>query len=103
MSNLPKEVADALDAHAAIVDEFARDEDGDIIHSADFGDLWLVRVTYNTDFDGRPVDVTTVLELPQTLHGPFSTIEAANTWVQSYPDDTDVAEIDLVVMNKVRP
>jgi len=79
------------------------DEEGHIIHSADFGDLWLVRVTYHTDSDGKPVDVMTELDLPQTLHGPFDTIEEADRWVQSYPDSTDVAEVDLVVLNKVRP
>jgi len=83
--------------------DFSSDAESGIIHSADFGDLWLVQVTYSTDWDGRQVDVTKELVLPQTLHGPFDTIEEADRWVQTYPDDPDIADINLVVLNKVRP
>jgi len=82
--------------------ELPRDEDGHVITSAEFGEWVIVRVTYNTDPDGKPVaedDWTN-----QTLHGPFRDQEEAVAWMDDYcPDDTDIKEIETVVLNAVRP
>jgi hypothetical protein len=80
-----------------------RDEDGFVQTSASYGDLWHVRITYYTDFDGRKVDPGKE-ELPETFHGPFETQEEAVEWVEAYPDgDTDIEDIVVGVLNKVRP
>jgi hypothetical protein len=72
------------------------------VHSAEFGHQWLVKVEYNTEADGSQVLCNTTI-WPETLHGPFDTIEEAAAWMDSYPDDPDVVEVSVIVMNRVRP
>jgi hypothetical protein len=77
-----------------------RDEDG-IITSAEFGQAYFVRIFYNTDTEGAWVeegDWTNV-----TLHGEFLTEEEAAEWMNAYPDDTDVKDMDILTVNRVRP
>lgn len=78
-------------------------EDGNLNTSAEFGEAYLVRITYNTDPEGKWVDGT-IDDSNQTLHGPFETVAEGMAWIESYPDgDTDVADMDVIVINKVRP
>lgn len=80
-----------------------RDDDGFVVTSADFGQHYLVRISYNTDFDGRQIDPGKE-EYPQTFHGPFDSEAEAVEWMESYPDgDTDIAEMESIVANRVRP
>jgi hypothetical protein len=77
-------------------------EDGNLDTSASFGHLHLVRITYNTDPEGAWVDDADYGNV--TLHGPFETEDEAMAWMEAYPDgDTDVKDMDVVVINKVRP
>lgn len=82
------------------MNELPRDEFNVIITSADFGELWVVEIIYNTDPDGAWVDDDNFEN--RTLHGPFKDEAEANSWIEAYPEDTDVKEMDAVVMNKVR-
>jgi hypothetical protein len=79
-----------------------RDTEGDIVTSAQFGETWLVRIFYNTDPEGTWVeegDWTNV-----TLHGEFSSSEEAEAWLEAYPDgDKDVKDMDIILVNRVRP
>jgi hypothetical protein len=80
-----------------------RDEDGEVIVSAEFGEHYAVEVEYNTDFDGRRIDPGKE-DHPRTLHGPFTTQEEADKWAESYgPDSTDIHEVRVVPLNRVRP
>jgi hypothetical protein len=79
------------------------DEDGHIQTSAEYGETHLVRITYNTDPEGKWVDGT-IDASNQTLHGPFESKDEAESWIIAYPDgDTDVADMEIIVLNKVRP
>ena len=72
-----------------------------INHSAEFGEAYAVRITYNTDPDGAWVaedDHSNV-----TLHGTFDTRDEADEWMATYPDDKDVKDMDVIVINRVRP
>jgi hypothetical protein len=78
-------------------------EDGNLNTSAEFGVMYLVRITYNTDPEGKWVDAT-IDDSNQTLHGPFDTQDEGMSWIHSYPDgDTDVYDLEVIVFNKVRP
>ena len=80
-----------------------RDEDGFIVASAKFGETWIVRVEYNTDFDGRQIDPAKE-EYPCTFHGTFESEDEAVEWMDAFcPDDTDIHEATAMVMNRVRP
>lgn len=71
--------------------------------SAEYGQAWGVEITYHTDFDGRKIDPAKE-DHPRTLHGTFDTPEEASAWMDAYPDgDTDVEDMVLVVINRVRP
>lgn len=82
--------------------DLPRNEDGEIIFDARFGQCYAVRVTWNTDPEGVWVaedDWSNV-----TVHGTFDTKEEADEWLQAaFPDDTDVKDMDVVVINRVRP
>lgn len=78
-----------------------RDEDGHINCSAEFGETFAVRVTYNTDPDGKWVDDDDYSNF--TLHGPL-TEEEAEEWIEAYPDgDRDLKDMDVININRVRP
>lgn len=78
-------------------------EDLNLNTSAVFGVMYLVRITYNTAPDGTWVDGS-VDDSNQTLHGPFDNEADGMAWIESYPDgDTDVYDLEVIVMNKVRP
>jgi hypothetical protein len=81
-----------------------RDEDGEIINSASFGQRdWIVEITYHTDFDGRQIDPEKE-DHPRTLHGPFFNEAEAEAWMEAYPDgDTDIEDIIRYALNAVRP
>lgn len=59
-----------------------------------------VRVYWNTDGDGNPVDVETMdwesEHAPVTYYGEFDSVEEAEVWMNSNPtlDDTDVYEAE---------
>ena len=70
------------------------------VHSAVHGYAYLVEIEWNTDYDNRVIPEG---EPPaRTLHGPFDTPEEANEWLQTYPDDTDIHEMTVVVINRVK-
>lgn len=79
-----------------------KDKHGNIITSADFGISYMVCKEYNTDEQGEII-VTAREDVPKTYHGPFGTAEEAIEWLNAYPDDEDVTEMYVVVLNKVRP
>jgi hypothetical protein len=67
-------------------------------HSAVFGEAWLVEIEWNTDYENRRLPDH---EPPaRTLHGPFDTPEEATEWLHTYPDDPDIYEMTVVVINK---
>jgi hypothetical protein len=77
-------------------------EDGNLSTSAEFGVMWCVRVFYNTDPEGNWVEDDDYLNY--TLHGPFETEAEAGVFLQHFmEDDTDVKDMDVIVINKVRP
>ena len=78
-----------------------RDEDGEIITSASFGETHMVRIWCNTDFDGREIDPAKE-DYAETFHGPCSS-EEANEWMLAYPDDTNIHDMQVVALNKVKP
>jgi len=79
-----------------------RDEDGIITCSAEFGVLYAVRVTYNTDTEGNWVADDDYSNF--TLHGDFDSAEHAAVWMESYPDgDKDLKDMDVITINRVRP
>jgi len=80
-------------------------EDGHIVTSAAFGHGWLVEILYNTEADGAEVpEEVHERDLPRTLHGPFSSEEEAQSWMDAYPDgDTDIYDIRMSLINLVRP
>ena len=68
-----------------------------------FGHAYLVKVEYNTDYDGREIDPLKE-DYPVTLHGPFDTVEDATEWMDGWPDgDTELHEISVITMNRVAP
>jgi hypothetical protein len=78
-----------------------RDEDGFVITSASYGELWAVEIIYNTDPEGNWVDDDDYSN--RTLHGPLTRAEAEE-WMDAYPDeDRDLKDMNIVVMNAVRP
>lgn len=81
------------------------DEDGHIITSADFGECWHVKIEWNTDSDGNEIaeDDWEKFDESVTFHGPFDTPQLAADWANAYPDDTDVREMTVQVMNRVSP
>ena len=83
-------------------DTLPRNTEGDIVTSAEFGEAYLVRVTYNTDPEGNWVDDDNYDNV--TLHGPFDTEDEAMLWIEAYPDgDRDLKDIDVINFNRVRP
>jgi hypothetical protein len=79
-----------------------RDEFGFVNCSAEFGEMFAVRVTYNTDPDGNWVADDDYSNY--TLHGEFDSADLAAQWVEAYPDgDKDLKDIDVVTLNRVRP
>jgi hypothetical protein len=84
------------------INPLPRSDDGDIITSAEFGTLYAVRVTYNTDPEGVWVEFEDNSNF--TLHGGFDSRDEAESWLEAYPDgDKDVKDMDIIVMNRVRP
>jgi len=82
--------------------DLPRNSDGDIITSAEFGETHAVRITYNTDPDGKWVDFED--DSNQTLHGPFESEAEAMQWLEAYPDgDKDIKDMDIITINRVRP
>lgn len=80
-----------------------RDEDGHILTSAEYGECWVAKIEYNTDFDGSEVDPGEPVH-PETLHGPFTSQQECADWLNAYPDgDTDVHDMTVLNMNRVRP
>jgi hypothetical protein len=77
-----------------------RDEDGFIKISAEYGEHYIVAVTYNRDADGHWVDFEDYS--CKTLHGPMSW-EEAEQWVIDYPEDKDLKDIEIWTLNRVRP
>ena len=73
----------------------------EISYNAEWGHAWIVDVEYNTEADGTQVPEGE--PGPHTLHGPFDTEAEAVEWLQNYPEDTDVYDITLGVINKVEP
>lgn len=78
-----------------------KDDIGMIDTRAVFGELWIVEVIYNTDPEGKWVDEDDFEN--RTLHGPFKDEAEAQAWMEAYPDDTDVKEMESMVLNAVRP
>jgi len=81
-----------------------RDADGFIETSASFGmtDMAIVRVTYNTDHEGKVLGEDD--NSSQTFHGPFASLDEAGEWMEAYPDgDKDVKDMDAFALNAVRP
>lgn len=69
-------------------------------HSAAFGHAYLVEIEWSTDHENRVIPED---EPPaRTLHGPFDTSEEATEWLQTYPDDPDIYEMTVVVINRVK-
>jgi hypothetical protein len=71
-----------------------------ITTSADFGSAWIVEVFYNTDPSGEWVSDDDYSN--RTLHGPMSR-EEADAWVNAYPEDKDLKDIAVSMINFVRP
>jgi hypothetical protein len=78
-----------------------RDEHGSINTSANFGTYWAVEIVWNTTPDGAPVEDWD--DSNRSLYGAFESQEEALCWMDSYPEDTDVRDMEAVVMNRVRP
>lgn len=79
-----------------------RDKDGHIQTGASFGEMFAVRVTYNTDPDGNWLDDDNYDNF--TLHGDFDSIDLAMQWIEAYPDgDRDLKDMDIININRVRP
>jgi hypothetical protein len=73
----------------------------DINTSADYGEAYLVQVTYNSDPENNRVPFEDASNI--TLHGPFDTKKEADDWIMAYPEDSrDVRGLEIVVMNRVR-
>ena len=71
--------------------------------SSEFGELYMVRIDYNTDDDGREVDPND-LPLPCTFHGPFVGVAEASEWADARVNgDTNVVDALVIALNKVRP
>jgi len=83
--------------------DLPRTEHGEIDTSAAFGEAWMVHIQYNTDHDGREIDPEHE-EWPETYHGIFETQQEAADWCNAYPDgDTDIHDMYVKCMNRVRP
>ncbi len=74
-------------------------EEGFVNCSAEFGHHYVVVVTYNTNPKGEWVPFED--HSNQTWHGPMD-LEEAQRWIKDYPEDTDIKDIEIGVMNKVR-
>jgi hypothetical protein len=69
---------------------------------ASFGELTLVEIIYNTDPDGEWVPFED--HTNRTYHGPFTDLAEAMAWMENHrPDDTDIKEMETIVVNAVRP
>lgn len=79
-----------------------RNSEGEIETSAEFGECWFAQIEYNTHADGSEV-FGFEEDPPRTLHGPFDSPQEAADWLNAYPDDTDVHDMTVQVMNRVRP
>ena len=78
------------------------DADGEMITDASFGELTLVEIIYNTDPDGEWVPFED--HTNRTYHGPFTDLAEAVAWMENHrPDDTDIKEMQTIVVNAVRP
>jgi hypothetical protein len=78
------------------------DKFGDVTCSAEFGEFYVVRITYNRDPEGTWVEDDDYTNF--TLHGDFDAIEQAQNWMELYPDgDRDIKDMDIVNVNRVRP
>ena len=84
--------------------EIPLNEDGFVDFSRSFNDekdpQFVVKVTYNTHPEGNwvPFDDYT----NQTWHGPM-THDEAEKWVEDYPEDKDLKDIEIGFLNRVRP
>lgn len=78
-----------------------RTEDGFIETSASYGESWMVEIIYNTDQNNKWVDGNED-DSNRTYHGPF-TKDEADEWMKDYPEDTDVFDMTMLVLNNVRP
>lgn len=78
-----------------------RTEDGFLDTSAAYGTSWMVEIIYNTDTENKWVGGDSD-DSNRTYHGPFTESEARE-WMESYPDDTDVYDMCMMVLNNVRP
>lgn len=79
-----------------------RNEHGDLITSAEFGETWVVEIQWSTDFDNREIDPLTE-EYPRSLYGPFFTEAEAKEWLEAYPEFTEIHEMLIIPLNSVRP
>lgn len=79
-----------------------RSDEGDVQTSAEYGEALLVKIEWNTDFDGREIDPEKEA-YPATFHGEFFSPEEAQEWMDAYPEDTDVHDMFTVPLNRVRP
>jgi len=86
--------------------DLPRDDDGNIITSAGFGECWFAMIEYNTDSEGREIDVEDEETQREsvTYHGPFDTPQEAADWLNAWPDgDTEIHEMTVLLMNRVTP
>jgi hypothetical protein len=91
------------EADLALPIDLPRNEHGEIDTSAAYGEQWMVKIEYNTDFDGREIDPGKE-EYPVTFHGVFYSLQEAADWMNAYPDgDTDIADMTAQCINAVRP
>jgi hypothetical protein len=91
------------EADLALPIDLPRNEHGEIECSAVHGEHWMVHIQYNTDFDGREINPEHE-EYPETFHGPFHSQQEAADWCNAWPDgDTDIHDMYVKCMNRVRP
>lgn len=91
----------ALGKRYAELEREGVDDEHEVNHGISFGEAWLVRIFYGTDPDNEPVADDDWSNC--TLHGWFDTKERAEKWLQDYPDDTDIRDMDVLMFNKVDP
>jgi hypothetical protein len=85
--------------------DLPRNEHGEIDCSASYGELWFVKIQYNTDSENREIaeDDEKTFEESVTYHGPFFSQQEAADWCNAYPEDPDVHDMYVWNMNAVRP
>lgn len=62
--------------------------------------FYVVETIYNTDPEGGPVAEDDYSN--RTLHGPFTSGDAAQRWMDDQPDDMDVREMYAFDLNPPR-